>query len=534
MARIKKPVAAKTVRTNVRARTKAVKPVALNLKPSEDVLTKPQVISMLSKSPHGDLSGYVPVGLRSAQEDPDFFAHLLAWDARNGQVRDAKVALPVIAWASRSKDADYTENALAHLASLDPRNFVRALDFAKQMKVPSRMTRRLVKRYLANLEADSHAWERAAVQHRGSLKELYARFSVKPTGFADDALFKEIGSGKLSIVRQLPLMTPLEAAGAIAKYRIPFLIARGALGAKIKNQDLLLALVNAMTPTEVVTNAVNLQKLGVLSHASTRAAFEEAMKKAAESKNPRATLKTSKAAAALSDAGENVLADKMRNVQEKQLDKLKGIEGNWLVLADKSGSMTNCIEYARQITAILTRLVKGKVHLVFFDNSPRYYDATGQTLEELTKLTKGITAVGGTDISCGIKYAIEKGLHVDGIAIISDGQDNFTGRVTAEYKKYAAKMGSEPTVYFYKVEGSSYDALTRELTAADLKDGLFDLTANKVDFYSLPNLVQTMRVGRYSLLDEVLDTPLKTLDKVLTKTVGYGVVNNGSPNTVTA
>jgi len=48
-------------------------------------------------------------------------------------------------------------------------------------------------------------------------------------------------------------MSISEAAGVIIERRIPFLIAVGALGEKIKNKDLVLAIIERMSPTELIT-----------------------------------------------------------------------------------------------------------------------------------------------------------------------------------------------------------------------------------------------------------------------------------------
>jgi hypothetical protein len=62
-----------------------------------------------------------------------------------------------------------------------------------------------------------------------------------------------------------------------------------------------------------------------------------------------------------------------------------------------------------------------------------------------------------------------------------------------------------------------------------LKAGLdmqtFDLRDSSVDYYSLPNMLATMRAGKYALLEEVMATPLLTLDKVLPNTVSLGVMS---------
>ena len=52
-----------------------------------------------------------------------------------------------------------------------------------------------------------------------------------------------------------------------------------------------------------------------------------------------------------------------------------------------------------------------------------------------------------------------------------------------------------------------------------LRDEPFDLRRTGVDYYSLPNLVQTMRSNRYSLIDEIMQVPLLTLAEVLKKRV---------------
>ena len=44
----------------------------------------------------------------------------------------------------------------------------------------------------------------------------------------------------------------------------------------------------------------------------------------------------------------------------------------------------------------------------------------------------------------------------------------------------------------------------------------FEITGN--DYYSLPNMAATMRTNRYSLADEILETPLLTIADVFKST----------------
>jgi hypothetical protein len=52
---------------------------------------------------------------------------------------------------------------------------------------------------------------------------------------------------------------------------------------------------------------------------------------------------------------------------------------------------------------------------------------------------------------------------------------------------------------------------------------IIDLRKQQVDYYSLPNLSRTLSATRYGVTDEIMDTPLVTLDDVLTRTKGMEI-----------
>lgn len=510
----------------------------------EKGLTKREIIAKLSESPHAGGVGKVKKGEKvaaltpdeklmarvtaltkayasvmgtAAQEDALFFAHLVAWNHIKGQVRDAKVALPVIALKHAGGDADYVENALAHLADLRPREFLRAREFAQAVGTPQRLLDRLTERYLRDLEKDYFNWERTAIQHRETLLSLYSRYHVKPAEFAKRILFEKsyAPGSRFAVLRDLKTGSAVQIAAAIGEHRLPFLAVRAALGKRLAEPDVLVAVIARMSPTELVTNMKALEKLDVKNIPAARAALEEALGRAATKKGASATaLKASVAAAAQDD---EVLAGKLKVLQEKQLDQLS-IDGNWLVLGDRSGSMSTSIELAKVVSGTLARMVKGNVYLVFFDTAPLFFDVTGKTLEEIQQITKGIKDGGGTSIGCGLQTILDRKLSVDGIAVVTDGGENNTPYFSAVYPKYCAALGVEPTVYCYATAGYSmgFEDLCKR-TQIDVQR--FDVS--KADYYSLPNVIQTMRVGRYSLLDEVMAQSLKTVDMVLDKTLGW-------------
>ncbi len=478
----------------------------------ESSLTKNQIVQELIRSPHGDLAQYLPVGRLASAQEPEFLAHLIAWNQRKGAIRDSKVALPIVYLATGAAVPEFRENALAHLAALDPRNLVRALRFGKDQKTPGsgRAIRTMVERYLRAREANWSKWERTAIQHRSTLKELYTLYHVKPSSRADDILFKGVypEGSTFAAIRNLRNMSPTEAAGEIIDRKIPFLIAAGALGAKAQETDLLMALIGRMSPTELVTNMKRLEKMGVKKVPALRAALEQALSKAAGSHAN--VLKTSVAAEAVEDEG---IAEKLKGLQERQIDKMQGIDGDWVILADKSGSMSQAIEASRHIAATLARLVKGDVHLIFFDQNPTYLNATGKTYDELVSKTKYVMAQGGTSIGCGLQYLIDNKIAVGGIAVVSDGGENGTPSFANRYAEYKRQFEVEPTVYFYQFQGEP-DVFSVSCARENVPVQKFDCRVNG-DYYSLPNMVQTMRTNRYSLVDEIMAVPLLTLDHIL-------------------
>lgn len=484
---------------------------------NETGLVRNRIISELARSPHKNLKEYIPIVTKAIAEQPEFLAHLTAWNFEKGQIRDSKVVIPIL--SLMCMEPEFVENALAHLAKLDPREFLRSYKFGLEIKLPLRMgvLRRLSVAYLRELESTGN-WERRALQHRKVLKTLYALTHTKPSARADAVLFKNdyTSASLFAAVKLLPSMSVSEAAGTILERKIPFLIARGALGARIKEPDLVLALIKGMSPTELITNTKMLEKLGIKTNPALRAAFEEGLQRASTSRAN--VLKTTRAAEQISDAA---LKQKLLNTQEKQIAAMQ-VEGDWLVLGDKSGSMTLCIETSRHIAATLAKFVKGRVWLTFFDTAPQTVEVSGATLDTIRAATKYIIADGGTSIGCGLQRMLDSGTVVDGIAIVSDGCENQPPQFWQVYERYCKMVDKEVPVYFYRLKGNEH--YFGQFNNAKYAMTEFDLTSGTVDYYSLPNLVSTMRTNRYSLIDEIMGWKLLKLSQVFSNTMTMATV----------
>lgn len=492
----------------------------------ESTFRRTHLITAIASSTHGDLAAYADVTRQAAKNDPEFLAHFIAWNEKHGKQRDPKLALPVVSLERGVLPGALEENSWAHLLAQSPRDLLRAYRFAGTLDGSKRSKfRSMIVSYLNAREDNWHWWERTALQHRSSVKGLYALCHVKSPKAIKDILFEGQypANTVFASVKNLPNMTPTEAAGTIIEQKIPFLIARGALGKKMSDPTVLMALIGAMSPTELVTNMKSLEKLGVKNFPETRAALEAAIGKVATSK--KQVMKTSVAAKAVSDTD---IAAKLQAAQERQLKNV-GIDGDWLVFGDNSGSMERAIEATKFVAGTMAGAVKGNIHLVFGNVQPRYFNATGKTLADIEGETKLVEAGGGTALGCGLDYLLQKGILVQGIVLVTDGEENSTPAFAGTYRKYVEKLGIEPTVYLVLVDnGGGYlsgtyyayryndcSAFLKSLAENSIYAEAMDCRGGKIDYHSFPNLLATMRTGRYGLADEIMEAPLLTLAEVL-------------------
>ena len=528
-------------------------------------VSRNQLINQLLHIGHGNLSIYNEIGLKAVQVEPELFGHLIAWNHKKGEVRDSKVAFPAIALRG-TPDRELYESAVAHLCLLDPGNFLKSLVFSKGLsqgkikviqKEPATLCgkpryvmkeielefdpipignggKKLLKEgvtmYLRKREGDRSWWNRTAIQHRKSLKSLYKIFHVRPAHFAQKIIFgkptgkmiigkngklrPEVGHREYPVgsifekVQQLKDMAPEEAAGTILNYKLPFLVAVGALGGIKDKPDVVLALIERMSGNELITNTNMLQKCGAFDNPALKAAYDKAVDRMKEDKRV-STLKASRAGEVVKDkrAGK-----KLKQIQEDRLQQLGGIEGDWLVLGDKSISMRHSIEVAKYAASFIAQQVKGRVYLIFFDTSPTFYDVTGKSFEEIIEMTKRVSAGGNTSIGCGLDFLYRKGISVNGIILCSDGGDNTVPYFHSVYLKYIAKFGIEPPIYLFHVPGDP-NGLAEYCRDSNILLEEFELGEN-VDYYSLPNIIRTLRTSRYTLVQEILDTPLLSFKEV--------------------
>lgn len=290
----------------------------------------------------------------------------------------------------------------------------------------------------------------------------------------------------------------------ILKYRIPLTVAAGA-GAKFDDPDTLLAIIETATSSELITATNQFSKLKAWKIPAVQEAYRQASKKAVKDKRV-STLKASKATKVVNEGTKKTVAQ----IKEQAADSLKEIEGDWLILADRSPSMSASIEAGKQLAGLLSHRVKGKVYLVFFDAGPTTYDVTGKTLDQIEQMTKHITTGSATSIGCGVKWLRSKKHDVDGIVLLTDGQENHPPYFVEEYKKLA----NEPALYWVEMYGG-YETISSQLSKAGIQCTTFNVRQN-FDEYAMLNVVNVLKPQVYGFLEEVMETPLLKVAQVFT------------------
>ena len=508
----------------------------------KETISRNQMVNQLLNIGHGNLSGYIPTCMKAIEDESELFAHLIAWNQIKGEVRDSKIAFPVIALRGES-DLELYENAVSHLLLLDPLNLVKAARFSFGMtsgrieymkKVPfgkgkfrfvkdttnvsarslgpgaKKLLYGGIEQYLRFRERNRGLWTSTALQHRASLKSLYSIFHIKPNAFAQAVLFenKKPKGTVFEALVNLKNMNAQEAAGTILHFKIPFIVATGALSGIKDKPDVIMALIDQMSGNELINMTDALRKMGVFENSVLKASYDEAVERLRKDKRV-STMKASKAAEKI---GDEKVARKMKAIQEEKLESLGGIEGDWLILGDKSSSMNSAIEKSCAVASLIAQQVKGNVNLIFFNDSPTRFDVTGKSYEEIKEMTKRVKASGWTSIGCGLDLLTERNVLVNGIVIVSDGGDNRNPYFHDAYRKYVNKIGIEPTVYLYWVKGSSNDVLSGYCQRTGIPIQKFDVT--NVDYYGFPNMIKTLKSSRYSLIDEIMEVPLLTFNDV--------------------
>lgn len=460
-----------------------------------------QLLDSLLTTPHRDLAKVGAVHLEMVDRDPLFYGHVAAWYFDHGDVRDHKEVF--VAALCTSKIDVHRDAGTALMARLPPYQIARVVDFMKsELKKVPRSTKTVVREILEELESKPDRFDRAAVRQRKALKHLYASMHIKPGPRADAILFKDAppeGSLAHAVKELAKAKNDDERARIIATSRIPYPVAVGAV--REMGPETTLALVEVMSPAEVINHLGALKERGALKDKRIKKLVDEKLEQA---KTAKVSAFKAKAALDALDVDEDMAA-KLDAITDEQIKRKGKITRDTAVLVDKSGSMQLAIEVGKRLAAMISGVTTGKLFVYAFDSAAFSITAKGRDLSHWEKAFALIRADGAT--ACGAPLDIMRGNgeRVEQIVIVTDEGDNTPPLFHDAWLRYADEMLVRPDVVIVRV-GTSTDLVTRNLARIGVPAQVFTFAG---DYYALPNLIPLLaRPNRLEMLAEIMKTPL--------------------------
>lgn len=460
-----------------------------------------QILNSVLTTPHGKLAELAPVHVGALERDPLFYGHLAAWYAGRGEVRDHKVLF--VAHLLTCDFAELREAGWALLQTLPPHMVAAAVDHAKRVigKAP-RVLKSAVASYLRGLEASPKRFDRAALRSRQALKHLYATLRLAPGARAQAILFAEAppeDSDVFALKALASASDPAEQARIIVERRVPYTVATGAL--KAITPAALVALVEVMTPQEVINHLKSLQARGAFDSPEVKA-MVEARLKAAESDRRVSTLKATRAldAVALDEATGELLTA----VTDRRVAQITRIARPTALLVDKSGSMEQAIGVAKEVAALVSA-VCADFRVLTFDSECFEVRAEGVERSAWERAFRLVKANGSTSIGAPLAKLARERHYVEQVIVVTDMGENHTPYFHDAYVDYLHAVGVAPQVTVVAVGGSDQGFL-RRLRERDIPHTVWTFGG---DLYSLPNLLAVLALpSRAELVEEVMATAL--------------------------
>jgi hypothetical protein len=498
------------------------------------------LLNTLLTTPHRQLDQIWPVHAEIVEQDPRFYVRLAAWYNDHGDVRDHKEMF--IVTLALSGFPGHRDVGLAMLRNLPPYQVARVVDFLHGRKTtrkvrvaakgtkgraakvesaeaappvqtvveefglfrnPPRALKTEVTRYLREREADPEWFDSTVLVARKAVKRLYALLHVPPGERAQKILFEEDppADSRVFALKELARATsPVAQARAIVEHQIPYRVAATVIGQL--TPTVLLALIERMSPQELINNLASLKRRGAFDNPDLKALVEEKLGQAKT--GTRVSAFKAEEAAKVADLGADVKR-RLEQVADAQVKAKGRIQRPTALLIDKSGSMQVAIELGKRIGAMLSAICEKDLYVYAFDTMAYPVERAGNELADWERALTGITAGGGTSCGVALENMLRKREYVEQLILVTDEGENTAPLFVDALKKYRASVKADPNVCIVRVPGSSTYLEDRCREAGIMADA-FQFTG---DYYSLPNLVPLLtRPSKLELLMEIMEYPL--------------------------
>lgn len=501
-----------------------------------------RILNSFMTCPHRDTDALKKIHAEIREQDPLFYAHLACWYLKKGEIRDHNEV-----FASMLITDPYIENREVGLALFRKHapfmknrilGFIKGKEARIREKTGNKIKKgkksidevRIVKKavglkanvptsfknevfkYLKWLETNPERFDSVALKNREDLKSLYfvsGKKCLPRSPRAQAILFdkKLPEDSKLNVLKQISEAKPEDAAKLIVKNKIPYTVAVG-LVQKV-TPSILVALIDSMSPMEVINNMASLEEKGAMDNEDTKALIQEKLKKAEKTKNV-ATLK-SKTAAKTGRIKDEETLKQLDKVADAQVKKSGQITANTAVFVDRSGSMHEAITVGKSVAALISGATVAELTVVAFDTTPMEVVAKDKTLTAWEKAFAPVRPGGSTSMGCALDYLLKKKKMVETIVVITDEGENALPYFSTVYETYAKTFNIRPTVVIIHV-GSPDHTFSNNLKAAKIEYDMYTPAGN--DYYGLPGLIPLLaKTNKLDLVFEIMETPLLTREE---------------------
>jgi hypothetical protein len=470
---------------------------------SEEHDIRVQILNSFLTTPHRKLDELASLHAEALMHDPLFYGHLALWYFQKSEVRDHKTLF--VAHLATCEHKEFREVGWVLLQELAPYEVARVLDHSKRTigKVP-RSLKSAIAYYLMTRENNPRQFDGAAMRARNDLKHLYASLRLKPGPRAQAILFDEQPPEDSSLAALKKLAHAVNAekqAEIIVENKIPYTTAVGTL--KHLTPSVLVALIHAMSPQEVINNMASIKRRGAMEHSEVKGLIEAKLAMAKTDKRV-STMKAKKAVefAHLDAETERKLTD---ITDQRVADKVE-IKRPTALFVDKSGSMTQAIEVAKQLAALVSAVTTADFRVYAFDVAAFEIKVNIShnrrlTLSDWESAFKMIKADGGTSIGVPLSKMTRERIYVEQIVLVTDEGENSSPFFRHAWTEYVKEMRVSPSVIIIKV-GGSHLPFEKGLQELGVEMMTYEFRG---DEYSLPNVLPLLALpSKAELVDLIM------------------------------
>ncbi len=264
----------------------------------------------------------------------------------------------------------------------------------------------------------------------------------------------------------------------------------------------LLALIECMTPQELINNLGSLRRRGVLDNPELATLVEKKLG-AAKTDGRVSAYKAQVAADAAGATG--ALANALDAVTDARVKAKGRITRPTALLLDKSGSMNVALEIGRQLGALVSAVCAADLFAYAFDTIAYPVAPKGKALADWEKALLGIQAGGSTSCGVALQWMATQGQRVEQIVLVTDEGENAAPLFKDAYEGYAKALNVRPSVTIVKV-GQASDLLEQVCRERGVPLNVVEFRG---DYYALPNVIPfLMAPSQADLLMEILNYPL--------------------------